>query len=68
MNCSVKDEASEAGSETGSESILPDAGTSLREEQEIEKVSDFLRFHWMYIRRAFQVGMGVKTVDKISNS
>ena len=41
MNCSVKDEASdcEAGSETGSESILPDASTNLMEELEIEKVS-----------------------------
>ena len=44
MNCSIKDEASEAGSETGSESILPDASINLREELEIEKVSDFLRF------------------------
>ena len=42
MNCSIKDEASdcEAGSETGSESILPDASTNLMEELEIEKVSE----------------------------
>ena len=45
MNCSIKDEASETGSETGSESILPDASINLREELEIEKVSYFLRFH-----------------------
>ena len=38
---SIKDEASEASSETGSESILPDASINLMEELEIEKVSDF---------------------------
>ena len=41
MNCSIKDEAHcEAGSETGPESILPDASTNLMEELEIEKVSE----------------------------
>ena len=45
MNCSIKDEASEAGSETGSESVLPDASINLMEKLEIEKVSYFLRFH-----------------------
>ena len=40
MNCCIKDEASETGSETGSESILPDASINLMEELETEKVSE----------------------------